>query len=353
MAAQPAAQVKHGVTVATSVSRTLHRRARTSGSDRSSLLHAALSPASHLQANSAQSQSQERHLEWTAGRYLASKDPGSHAIGLAFLRRTFALCVVCFGLTCCMTGGLLMLWGNGIERLVFVDICTHYTHWSCTQWAVDGVLVLVIIPIKFCYGMMHGWTAPMLILLAIFQSANLALLGCFSRSFAPIASQTFITFWVALVTIWAACIWQERKLRAHLLEIAVAEKLARAGVDAGTARGASCCCDWAASSGHRSDCRDGWAFLALYGSVSVLLCNFFLMLLKLCVDNEINDGWVRAALVLLVLSRTSAQRVCVFTCDRMMALVQMQLEMLTSGPTTRTRMQKPTPCSHVKATSDY
>ena len=129
------------------------------------------------------------------------------------MRKTFALCVVCFGLTCSMTGGLLMLWGHGMERVVFTDVCTHYTHWSCTQWDVDGVLVLVIIPIKFCYGMMHGWTVPMLFLLAVFQSANLALLGCFSRSFAPIATQTFLTFWVALVTIWLACICREGTLR--------------------------------------------------------------------------------------------------------------------------------------------
>ena len=62
------------------------------------------------------------------------------------------------------------------------------------------MLVLIVIPLKFCYGMFHGYTVPLLILLAIFQSANLALIGCYSRSFSPMAMQTFFTFWVALTT---------------------------------------------------------------------------------------------------------------------------------------------------------
>ena len=236
------------------------------------------------------------------------------------MRKTFALCVVCFGLTCSMTGGLLMLWGHGMERVVFTDVCTHYTHWSCTQWAVDGVLVLVIIPIKFCYGMMHGWTVPMLFLLAVFQSANLALLGCFSRSFAPIATQTFLTFWVALVTIWLACMCREGTLQADLLKAAVTVRPKGAGA-AGTAGGPyfgdggqgrtklvarakpdpGCCsevgcCDWVGSGGAWSGWRDGWARLALYGAISVTLCNVLLMLLKLWLDEPSTFvGAVRAS----------------------------------------------------------
>lgn len=242
-------------------------------------------------------------LVWTVPRYLASTDPATYGIGLGFVKKTFALCVACFGLTCCMTGGLLVLWGHGLERLVFTDVCTHYTHWSCTQWTVDGVLVLFIIPVKFCYGMFHGWTVPMLLLLAIFQSANLALLGCFSRSFAPIATQTFITFWVALVTIWLACVQRERRLVAQLLrEVGDAGSVAAAASDqngaaslqggGGAARNklggggcqGCCCCDWVGSNGRWSGWGDGWGRLAIYGVVSVTTCNFLLMLLKLWLD---------------------------------------------------------------------
>ena len=78
------------------------------------------------------------------------------------------------------------------------------------------MLVLIVIPLKFCYGMFHGYTVPLLILLAIFQSANLALIGCYSRSFSPMAMQTFFTFWVALTTIWLTCMWRERRLSREL-----------------------------------------------------------------------------------------------------------------------------------------
>jgi hypothetical protein len=165
------------------------------------------------------------------------------------------------------------------------------------------VLVLFIIPVKFCYGMFHGWTVPMLLLLAIFQSANLALLGCFSRSFAPIATQTFITFWVALVTIWLACVQRERSLVAQLLrEVGDAGSVAAAASDqngaaslqggGGAARNklggggcqGCCCCDWVGSNGRWSGWGDGWGRLAIYGVVSVTTCNFLLMLLKLWLD---------------------------------------------------------------------
>ena len=78
------------------------------------------------------------------------------------------------------------------------------------------MLVLIVIPLKFCYGMFHGYTVPLLILLAIFQSANLALIGCYSRSFSPMAMQTFFTFWVALTTMWLTCVWRERRLSREL-----------------------------------------------------------------------------------------------------------------------------------------
>ena len=76
--------------------------------------------------------------------------------------------------------------------------------------------MLIVIPLKFCYGMFHGYTVPLLILLAIFQSANLALIGCCSRSFSPMAMQTFFTFWVALTTMWLTTMWRERRLSREL-----------------------------------------------------------------------------------------------------------------------------------------
>jgi len=239
-------------------------------------------------------------LVWTVPRYLGAADPALYAIGLTFMRRTFGLCVACFGLTCCMTGGLLLLWGNGLEHTVFDDVCTHYTNWSCTQWAVDGVLVLLIIPIKFCWGMFHGFTIPMLVLLAIFQSANLALIGCYTRSTAPLAIQTFVTFWVALVTVWVTCWVRERRLDATLRKAADAARSSDQEAGAETMRSvtsgqrvegedgmrcAACYCDnWVGTNGRWEGWGDGWARLALYGAISVIVCNFLLMLLKLWLD---------------------------------------------------------------------
>eukprot|EP01043_Picozoa_sp_COSAG02_P016076 COSAG02_NODE_700_length_18341_cov_52.629043_17_plen_334_part_00 len=311
--------MSYGVTVATSVWYTQygirHRRGR--GVDESSLLHTVGSgSSSQVQGpGTLQAGAHGPQLEWTVPRYLASTDRATYGIGLTFLRKTFGLCVACFGLTCCMTGGILMLWGHGIEKIVFTDICTHYTHWSCTQWTVDGVLVLIIIPIKFCYGVIHGWTVPMLVLLAVFQSANLALLGCYSRSFAPIATQTFVTFWVALVTIWLACICRERKLRTHVR----AKGVSAAGAtgeeyfgDQGQSRTeivprdapddvcGVVCCDWVGSHGQWSGWRDGWARLLLYGTFSVLTCNFLLMLIKLWLDEPSAFIGVRVTISLSV-----------------------------------------------------
>ena len=90
--------------------------------------------------------------QWTVPHYLSSTDPAVYSVGLIFVRRTFGLCVTCFAVTNLMSGGLLMLWGNGVEHVVFDDVCYHATDWSCTQWTVDGVLVLFVIPVKFCYG---------------------------------------------------------------------------------------------------------------------------------------------------------------------------------------------------------
>ena len=345
----PVQSGSHGATVATSVSSIRQRRAREAGIDESSLLRASNSSSSQLHAENLQVGAQGPHLEWTVPRYLASRDPATYGVGLTFMRRTFGLCVTCFGLTCCMTGGLLMLWGHGMEKLVFTDVCTRYTHWSCTQWAVDGVLVLLIIPLKFCYGMMHGWTNPMLCLLAVFQSANLALLGCFSRSFAPVATQTFVTFWVALVTIWLTCICRERALRAHLLRVTLAARSKDAGA-AGAIGGVyfgnsrqtrtglvvqkppddDCCyevgcCDWVGSDGLWSGWRDGWARLALYGAVSVTICNFLLMLLKLWLDEPSAFVGVRAILSLLTIvvkHRSTAQSNLVCACARPCLLSQ-------------------------------
>ena len=42
-------------------------------------------------------------LEWTVPVYLASTDPAQFRVGVAFLRRTFFVCVLCFGLTICFT----------------------------------------------------------------------------------------------------------------------------------------------------------------------------------------------------------------------------------------------------------
>ena len=92
----------------------------------------------------------QRH--WTVPHYLSSTDPSVYSVGLTFVRRTFGLCVACFAVTNLMSGGLLLLWGNGVEHIVFDDVCYHATDWSCTQWTVDGVLVLFVIPVKFCYG---------------------------------------------------------------------------------------------------------------------------------------------------------------------------------------------------------
>lgn len=305
----------YGVTVATSVWYGIcYRRERSV--DGSSLLHTVGSgTSSQVQvAHTLQAGAHGPQLEWTVPRYLASKDRATYSVGLTFVRKTFGLCVACFGLTCCMTGGVLMLWGHGVERIVFTDVCTHYTHWSCTQWTVDGVLVLIIIPIKFCHGMIYGWTVPMLVLLAVFQSANLALLGCYSRSFAPIATQTFVTFWWALVTIWLTCICRERTLRAHLRQakgVSAADAAAggyfgvqwrsRTGLVPRDAPDDDCCCgggscDWVGSNGQWSGWRDGWARLLLYGTFSVLICNCLLMITKLWLDEPSTFVGVRVAI---------------------------------------------------------
>lgn len=300
-----APEVVYAVVAATSIARGGGSAAASSapvsspsrGIDGASLLRSAAGSSPQVQGGGlVQSWRQDPdRVVWTVPFFLSSTDPAKYAIGLAFVRRTFGLCVACFGLTCCLTGALLLLWGNGLEHVVFDDICTHYTSWSCTQWAVDGVLVLIIIPVKFSYGMFHGCTIPLLVALAIFQSANLALIGCYKRSFAPLAIQTFVTFWVALVTVWVTCWVRERRLDATLRKAAAAARAS--DHEAGAARvGAGkegegcdeCCsrcgCDWVGTNGRWEGWGDGWARLALYGGISVCVCNFLLMLLKLWLD---------------------------------------------------------------------
>jgi hypothetical protein len=58
----------------------------------------------------------------------------------------------------------------------------------------------------------------------------------------------------------------------------------------------SCCCaggcgGWVGADGRGGGWADGWARLALYGAVSVTVCNFLLMLLKLWVDEPARFGW--------------------------------------------------------------
>ena len=150
--------------------------------------------------------SQEPCRSWNVLRHLASHERVEFEVGLGFVQRTFLLCVCCFGMTCLMTTALLVFEaatvGPGDRRLLYDDVCSSRTNWSCTQWLVDVVLVGVVIPIKFWRGWHSSHTLPMLVLLDVSQSANLALIGCASPALAPLCFHTYICFEVALVTIW-------------------------------------------------------------------------------------------------------------------------------------------------------
>jgi hypothetical protein len=149
---------------------------------------------------------------WNALRYLAEpEERAEFQVGLRFVQRTFLLCACCFGVTCMMTAALLLFEAvtpsgsaAGGSRLLYDDFCSARTNWSCTQWLVDAVLVGVVIPLKFWRGWLSSYTVPMLVLLDVFQSANLALIGCASPRLAPLCFHSFICFELALVscTIW-------------------------------------------------------------------------------------------------------------------------------------------------------
>ena len=188
-----------------------------------------------------------------------------------------------------------MLWGRGLEKQVYADVCYQRTRWNCAQWATDGSLLLIVTPLTLTRGAVHGaivalyhdrtgfliqalkrsrdagWTAPILGLLAATMSAKLALIGCYSRSIAPIAFQTFFTFWVALATIWLSCWRRERQLINALKQGLVVAPHAT-------------CTEWVGNSGRCSGWGDGWLRLTVLGAVSVTFCNFLLMLFKLWLD---------------------------------------------------------------------
>jgi hypothetical protein len=143
---------------------------------------------------------------WNVLRHLASHERAEFQVGLAFVQRTFLLCVCCFGVTCVMTTALLVFEaatvGPGGNRVLYDDVCSRRTNWSCTQWFVDVVLAGVVIPIKFWRGWRSSYTLPMLVLLDVSQSANLALIGCASPALSPLCFHTYICFEAALVTVW-------------------------------------------------------------------------------------------------------------------------------------------------------
>ena len=147
-------------------------------------------------------------------RYLASEDRAEFRVGLGFVQRTFFLCVCCFGATVAMTAGLLLLDVFALtddgRRPLYDDACSAATNWSCLQWLVDFALVGVVIPVKFWRGWLPGYTVPMLVLLAVFQSANLALIGCASPPLAPVFFQSYLCFEIALIVVWGRSIRIER-----------------------------------------------------------------------------------------------------------------------------------------------
>lgn len=139
----------------------------------------------------------------------------------------------------------------------------------------------------------------MLVLLALFQSANLALIGCYSRSIAPVAVQTYITFEVALIAIWVTCICREVALLSSLrankqqpptprISSPKQQQDVLNAVQGATVYACSCpgegCGTWHGAGGRRSGWADCWLRLWLVGAASVLVCNFLLMLIKLWLD---------------------------------------------------------------------
>ena len=62
----------------------------------------AVAVATSLVLLSASSASSSKR-SWTVPHHLQSADPDVYAVGLRFVQRTFGLCVVCFGITVCVT----------------------------------------------------------------------------------------------------------------------------------------------------------------------------------------------------------------------------------------------------------
>jgi hypothetical protein len=142
--------------------------------------------------------------------HLASADPAVFAIGLGFVRRTLGLCALCFGVTVALT--LLLLTIDRVAskavaagrepagyRPAYDGWCYRESGWSCLQWSVDALLILLVLPLKFVAGWRGGYTRPLLVALAVFQSANLALAACASPRLAPLIFQAFAAFELALV----------------------------------------------------------------------------------------------------------------------------------------------------------
>ena len=98
--ALPAGRVHWGVTVATSVQK--HHANRTSVGPVPPLNAAAHDPHDG-KGGLLQSWAGGPRPEWTVPVYLASPEPAQFRVGITFLRRTFFACVLCFGLTICMT----------------------------------------------------------------------------------------------------------------------------------------------------------------------------------------------------------------------------------------------------------
>jgi len=98
--ALPAGRVHWGVTVATSVQK--HHANRTSVGVVPPLNAAAHDPHDG-KGGLLQSWAGGPRPEWTVPVYLASLEPAQFRVGITFLRRTFFACVLCFGLTICMT----------------------------------------------------------------------------------------------------------------------------------------------------------------------------------------------------------------------------------------------------------
>lgn len=259
---------------------------------------------------------------WNVLRHLASRDGAEFQVGLGFVQRTFLLCVCCFGVTCLMTTALLAFEavtdGSGRSSLLYDDVCSSRTNWSCTQWLVDAVLVGVVIPIKFWRGWRSSYTLPMLVLLDVFQSANLALIGCASPALAPLCFHTYICFEAALVTVWLCSLYPDSgALARHCNKPAETESRSLGDSTAGSSERQPLTPKSIVSHGYRGAPRGlqfQWASLAGAGAISCVVSSCVLLLCKSKLDwlpiaSKISDGvhaclalTARASLLMLSLS---------------------------------------------------